>query len=332
VDQRASEASWLDFKNKSDRDPDNVKNLSVALSAFGNTEGGVIVWGVDARSTKADPADVARELRPFPAPGDFVARLNEVTSGATIPVLPGVRHDVIASTNELGYVVTYIPMSPDAPHLASHDHRYYLRAGSSCARMPRAILAAMFGRRPTPAVCIAIGVLALEPHDPYVVLTVSLGIANVGIVPAGDPYVVIDRIQEPGESSSIRFRWKARRDRPFAFNDFSQHGIGVVGASAIAQDTKLPPGDVRSAMSVQFLLAAPFVRPAIVSGLTGTGDSVPERFTLELQHEELERLVAAQHHGRRWNGEDAARTARDVFGDGTLRGGVYRNASLRAPV
>jgi predicted HTH transcriptional regulator len=55
----------LDFKTLTDSSlskRDDRKNLAIALSGFANSEGGIIVWGVDARPN-SDGVDVASELK-----------------------------------------------------------------------------------------------------------------------------------------------------------------------------------------------------------------------------------------------------------------------------
>ena len=62
---RQSEELFLDFKRSADdgrgnRLHDNDRtNLAKAISGFGNSEGGVIVWGVDCRN-QDNRGDVAR--------------------------------------------------------------------------------------------------------------------------------------------------------------------------------------------------------------------------------------------------------------------------------
>jgi hypothetical protein len=67
---RQSEELYLDFKRSADngRGPrvlheNDRNNLAKAVSGFGNSEGGVIVWGVDT-SVDGDSADVAKAKDP----------------------------------------------------------------------------------------------------------------------------------------------------------------------------------------------------------------------------------------------------------------------------
>jgi hypothetical protein len=65
IGDRQSEELFLDFKRSADHGAgtrlhvNDRNNLAKAISGFGNSEGGVIVWGVDCRDI-AGTGDVAR--------------------------------------------------------------------------------------------------------------------------------------------------------------------------------------------------------------------------------------------------------------------------------
>ncbi|MHB0980666.1 MAG: AlbA family DNA-binding domain-containing protein [Thermoleophilia bacterium] len=72
--QRTVSEAWhespvLDFKTLDKDSAPLTKNgrrtLAEALSGFANSDGGVIVWGIDARRGRHLEPDVARELRPI---------------------------------------------------------------------------------------------------------------------------------------------------------------------------------------------------------------------------------------------------------------------------
>lgn len=80
IEDRKSEELFLDFKRSSDNgggrklsDTDR-NNLSKAISGFGNSEGGVIVWGIDC-SNLADGSDVANAEFPIANPTRFCSWL-----------------------------------------------------------------------------------------------------------------------------------------------------------------------------------------------------------------------------------------------------------------
>jgi Schlafen, AlbA_2 len=152
---RQSEELFLDFKRSAndgngkrlhDRD---LNNLAKAISGFGNSEGGVIIWGVDA-SPDIDDADVAKARKPIKNVARFVSWLEGTVSGRTVPAHIGVQNHPIYIGSGNGFVATLIPKSERAPHQAIPEEKYYMRAGSNFVPVPHGVLAGMFGRRPQP--------------------------------------------------------------------------------------------------------------------------------------------------------------------------------------
>ena len=70
VANRAIEELFLDFKRSSDDgggpklNQNDRRNLAKAISGFGNSEGGIIIWGIDA-SLDSTGADVAKMKVPI---------------------------------------------------------------------------------------------------------------------------------------------------------------------------------------------------------------------------------------------------------------------------
>jgi hypothetical protein len=121
VADRQAEELFLDFKRASNDGADakltnsDRKNLSKAISGFGNSEGGVVVWGVDC-SLDTDGADVAKALVPIENPRRFASLLQGAISGCTIPPHSKVENHVIDDNNGRGYVITLIPKSDAVPN------------------------------------------------------------------------------------------------------------------------------------------------------------------------------------------------------------------------
>lgn len=86
IADRQSEELFLDFKRSADNGAgdklhqNDRQNLSKALSGFGNSEGGVIVWGVDCRNQK-NSGDVAQCKVPIDNPRRFKSWLEAAVSG-----------------------------------------------------------------------------------------------------------------------------------------------------------------------------------------------------------------------------------------------------------
>ena len=94
---RKAEELFLDFKRSGDNgagarlhDSDS-KNFSKAISGFGNSEGGIILWGVDC-SVGRDGADVATKKVPIKDAIGFASRLESAVSRSTTPAHSGVRN------------------------------------------------------------------------------------------------------------------------------------------------------------------------------------------------------------------------------------------------
>ncbi|MFA6957350.1 MAG: ATP-binding protein [Thermoanaerobaculia bacterium] len=155
-----SENLWLDFKRAA-ADGDGTKfgdsdwkNLSRAISGFGNSDGGVIVWGVDCRP---DPlvGDVPTKKIPVVNPRRFVSWIEGAISACTMPPHESVENFALEIGSNEGFVVSLIPASSLAPIQVlkpANSLQYLIRSGSSFVPTPHAVLAGLFGRRPHPRV------------------------------------------------------------------------------------------------------------------------------------------------------------------------------------
>lgn len=174
----------LDFKilNKPDLShADDKKNLAKASSGFANSNGGLIVWGIDARKNLQgiDCASGTQEIEPLTL---LVARLNELTSRATDPPVDGVRHKSIVSSGNRGFAVTLVPESESGPHMAKlGEDRYYKRSGDTFYKMEHFDLEDMFGRRKKPKLSLEVRII--RPSE------IVIGIKNEGRGTAKAPYL-----------------------------------------------------------------------------------------------------------------------------------------------
>jgi hypothetical protein len=166
IESRASEELYLDFKQMATKPgekvlhPSDLKNLEKAVSGFGNSAGGVVVWGVDCRPG-SDAADVASKKIPSEDAAHFRSLIEARLSGLTIPTHAGVINEIISAEGRdarCGYVVTLIPAADNMPLQVPGQARYYMRAGSNFTPIIHSVLAAMFGRRPSPIVTLALKV------------------------------------------------------------------------------------------------------------------------------------------------------------------------------
>jgi hypothetical protein len=274
---RASEELFLDFKRSANcgqgsrLHQNDRANLEKAVSGFGNSEGGVIVWGVDC---SRDPAtgDVASAKLPIEQPTRFKSWLENATSGVTVPVHGGVRHHAVPTADQTGFVVTLIPISHHAPHQTTNDKRYYMRAGSSFLPVPHAVLAGMFGRRPNPNVYPLCTILSSsagvdQTGFNYVQIEYAVSLCNDGPGIAEDLFINLDLASAPGEKCSIDFK---RFDRTEWFvNYFPGRKVSLISRGGL----KLAPNAHILPTPINMIFHPPFNEPLRITGNCGCSGS-----------------------------------------------------------
>lgn len=166
VQNEITEDLFLDYKSiatpagsgklaESDR-----KNFAKAISGFGNSDGGVLIWGVDCRQEKGRgdiPKGFEMDLDPARARDAvwFRTLLDNALTGLTLPPHEGVESIALPLRGSRdGIVVTHIPAGASVPFRGVPDGAkdFYIRAGSNFEPVPHAVLAGLFGRRPQPLI------------------------------------------------------------------------------------------------------------------------------------------------------------------------------------
>jgi hypothetical protein len=136
-------------KNSSlpDIDDSDRWQFSRALSGFANSDGGILLFGIET-----GPQERARALKPITNPEEFQPRLKKSLINTTQPVVPGVRIEVIpASGGGQGFVKVLVPASESTPHRAMlADREYYKRSTEGFYRLEHFDISDLFGRRPAP--------------------------------------------------------------------------------------------------------------------------------------------------------------------------------------
>lgn len=264
---RQNEELYLDFKRSADNgggrklhDTDRA-NFSKAISGFGNSEGGVLVWGIDA-SQDTDGTDVARAKVPIADPVRFSSWLENAVSGCTLPPHVGVRSAPIVIGSGNGFVATLIPRSNHAPHQSTRDHKYYLRAGSSFLPATHSFIAGLFGRRPQPSLVHNWGLIPpqrveLRPDaggerlPPGMDVRLEILIANNGATIARDLFVNA-KIVPPGPKCQ---RWFELRSDDWA----EQRGVTGQWKSLVGNEGfRLAPDSIVCPMILRLVLVPPF--------------------------------------------------------------------------
>jgi hypothetical protein len=149
---------FLDFKESHTNSgallEDDKAHFSKAASGFAHQEGGVLVWGIEARKG-ASEVDEATTLKPIPNIKRFLSSLNDYVKYSTEPVVDGIQNRLIYEnddeTSGKGYAATFIPKS-ESEHRALGNNRsdFYKRYGDSFVPLSTADIRALFFRSFSP--------------------------------------------------------------------------------------------------------------------------------------------------------------------------------------
>lgn len=260
---RKSEELFLDFKRSADHGgggrlhQNDRSNLGRSLSGFANSEGGVIIWGVDCRREESG-ADVARCKCPLVDSAAFVSWLESAVSGCTLPACPGVRSISIAGSGSVGFAATYVPKSTRAPHQALANGGYYIRAGSDFLPAPYGVLAGLFGKRPEPFIFHQLYIeetVQVSPLGSAVDAVIGFVLVSDGPGIARDLFLTLD-IFHPGGKSTF---YMEHCDET-VFDYYHHFGIHL---SVVSKDGfKLPPGGRIQVLTIKINFTPPFSRDA----------------------------------------------------------------------
>jgi schlafen family protein len=205
IDDAVVEELFLDYKRSSTPLPgsslheDDKKNFAKAISGFANSEGGVIVWGVDCRQTK--DGDVPTKAVPITQPIALKTLLDGALGALTLPSHSAVENiPLLHAADGDGFVVTYIPVGMHVPYQALYPRAdYYIRAGSNFLPTPHSVLAGMFGRTPQPNV---VPIITLQTPDltmpnleealVCLILRLEVSVTNKGRAIAEDIFSVVE--------------------------------------------------------------------------------------------------------------------------------------------
>lgn len=285
IRSRKTEELFLDFKRSANDGNDSKlherdrENLAKAISGFGNSEGGVIVWGVDC-SKDDQSADVARAKYPLKDVSRFVGWLENAVSGCTVPPHNKImNHFVQINQAGEGYAITLIPKSDHSPHQVAihgkYQYRYYIRVGSNFGHTPHAVLAGMFGRRPQPHIYPMFGQHpARLLDDNSILLNLSLMLASAGPGIASDIFITTALSSMPGDNCRIMF------NETVGENWIVHSFLGIRKSLISHPDLRLPPEAAVQPISVLMNIRPPFTNALTIEIVCGCGQTPPYRFKL----------------------------------------------------
>lgn len=289
---RQAEELFLDFKRSADSTGSKLhdvdrKNLAKAISGFGNSEGGVIIWGIDC-SRADDHADVAHAKYPIQNVKRFVSWLEGAISGCTIPPHTTVQNRAIITNQDYGFVITLIPKSNHAPHQVAlhgkYQHNYYIRAGSNFERTPHGVLAGMFGRRPQPHVFHNYIVGHAELINGKIRFDVGLMIRNEGPGIARDLFMNLLMKSVPGINCDTSIA-------PTAHDSWTyQQSFGMHFSTISKDGVRVPPESYVQPCVITLEIAPPFTTKLEIDGICGCDQSPSYKFRFVNDSVTIEKL------------------------------------------
>lgn len=291
IADRTSEELYLDFKRSGNDGraartlhSDDRRNLGKALSGFGNSEGGVILWGVDCRNMDNN-GDVARAKHPLGDARCFRSLLEGAVGAATVPAHSGARSEIVGEH----FVATLVPKSNLAPHQVVPQQQYYMRAGSDFLPVPHAVLQGMFGRRPQPTVVHNWSLPAPEirpmDHARFVSLRPEFLLFGQGPGLADDLFASVV-VGSPSDRSRVQI--SAGSDDWPGTIAFEHRGSFVA-----KQTVRLAPGGHVKPFSLDIRLEPPFTRPFEYQILYGHSKSSTTELAFRVEPATLQEIVGA---------------------------------------
>jgi hypothetical protein len=205
------ETEWLDFKGKT-APQDVLKTWSEAVSGFANTEGGVLIWGIDCRDV--DGVDAACGLSLVDDPAALKSRLLTNINQTTDPPVQGIQLREVIGQDGKGFLVCLIPESGNKPHRAEQktNKPYMIRAGDSFVVPSPSLLRSMFYPRVAPDIQIEIAP-TWQKEPPKIPAPTEWPFSfegrlrNVGRATAHDLFVEV-RASMPGKLEPVSYGWR----------------------------------------------------------------------------------------------------------------------------
>jgi hypothetical protein len=184
--EAAEENGWRDYKaagfigkmSNPDEERQKVRKVwSEYLSAFGNTGGGVLLWGFHTIGKMPDRLDLASDCE------ELAGWLRMWVNDATDPHVAGVEVTAVKDPGDAkaGMVICFIPASTFAPHQAQWGERtYFIRTQDSNVVCPQPLLRNLFFPRLQSRLQATVKMTAYKRPDGTVKVVMEARIGNLG--------------------------------------------------------------------------------------------------------------------------------------------------------
>lgn len=196
---RTFEDEQLDFKSGTPKLDTLDAIWSKALGAFANNEGGVVVWGIEARKDKETGIDAASSIALVPNVDYLKQKLFERFQFLTDPPLVGtqITSVPVKADSPEGFVVCFIPEGTQKPYRSLYaPQRYYVRINDDSVEMPHGILRQLFYPKYSTRVQVTVGFGDFATSN-FEFLRFHFRFKNVGESSVNAPFVNLSAWQAP---------------------------------------------------------------------------------------------------------------------------------------
>ncbi|MBN3032787.1 MAG: ATP-binding protein [Candidatus Saganbacteria bacterium] len=116
------------------------KEISKDVSAFANSSGGIIIYGIET-----DNDDKTKPKHITGISNANIESFDRIVNASVSKPIKGIDKKIIERDHKC--MIVYIPQSEDAPHQNSVDKKYYRRAGTESVPMEHYLIDLFYGRR-----------------------------------------------------------------------------------------------------------------------------------------------------------------------------------------
>ena len=183
------------LSNESFAASSNQGTLAKAISAFANADGGVIVYGLEAKKD-AQGRDVVQAAKPLADPALVQSKILGLVGQILQPPVEGILVETRVGPENRGYVLVLVPPSDSIPHRVKSGHEYYRRHGSTSLPMEHYELEEIFGRRRRPVLELYYRIVRRIGNvaDGYYAM-IAIGLRNTGRGIARFPGLFLENVK-----------------------------------------------------------------------------------------------------------------------------------------
>ncbi|WP_316570679.1 ATP-binding protein [Neobacillus sp. YIM B06451] len=210
IDNQVKESISLDYKQSGalQKNEESKKGISKHVSAFANSAGGTLIYGV--KEDKCYPTDIDNGSDPKVITKEW---LEDVISGTIERRIPNILINQIPLPNGNVIYVVYIPQSTLAPHMANIEKKYFKRYNFKSEPMEEYEVRDVMNRHTSANLKLNIKLDCQDPLFPELgsfsnPVSVQILMSNDSIIPA--------------EYTSIRMFFDSRLNLPSGFSSFTE--------------------------------------------------------------------------------------------------------------